>query len=805
MADVEIVVPLDDDPGIFASLALPGNPLAGAVYAGNHLLWKAKDMEDDPIMASIQPQLGFSGSRLTLPGANFEEQRKAAMHAYQASESLSGLAQGMPAELMWYSGHSLDRGTNDYFGLTKISGAPITVEEYRGETASVLLSTAKKVQEAAEKTREDAAAIAKVLARSPWIELSESEDDYVEMREVLAESLQTMDEDVKAFDAEVSETEVTALRAEVASLKEQLQQAKKTINESPVITDTQVEAYSENVSKYTEKIAELNKKLREWEKSEARLVEKIRKLEDDLRLKSKDLNHAIERNKDLSDRFNEFRLESKRKLKEVREKNVNRIAEAAGEPDDDQVAELTRLLEDCEAMLDRMGEERAIKQKIAETERKMKKVQKQLDDEKKKGRQKDANLSELRAQNATLKGVINEDARLDKIVSKTEEVIKQDLVEEVVQERTQRGIRATTPGQQKRERRDAQQDKTLDTRVAANQRKITAIKARRDRNREKGGPVKVPRLPKILPGTMDEAIRSVFNLDSRLRNITLRDEDIGSDPNKIALWSLIFDATGDDTEFRKKDPTHTHNEGHNIGEPVYPIKPKISGIRDTAPMLFYAPGGEARLHIAVPGRFFPKGATPGGLKGKQHALAGWAVYVKITYDDKEIYFFFNVQITQRLSPEKRPDQFEPLSWGLQLRKDGIYTSFKKFPLLATAQVAYSGQQDEIREALEVSDRWSEVKAHVTRVYLTSKSAIGDWSNKRAETTEKTEEEEGEQYQQVATDLQEWLKQRAKNGQVSYVQDTNITGTAWEEEAIPVLQDKLPASLPNSNAGDRSWW
>lgn len=812
---VGIDVALDGDPGIVASLALPGNPLAGAVYAGNHLLWKAKDMEADPIFAGIQPQLAIEGTRLTMPGATSEEQQEAAIHAYQVAESLSGVAQGMPAELLWHSGNSLTQGTNDYFGLTWIAGAPITVEQYGDETASVLQSTAKKVQEAAEQTKEDAARIAETLSRSPWIELSESEDEFIAMKTVLVNSLtQDIPEAVEAFEAEVAEEteEVTKLRDEVTSLKSQLATAKAQIDKSPVITDTQVGEHSENVKEYAKKIKELNKELRkqarEWEKAEARLVERIRKLEDDLRLTSKDLNHAIQRNADLSERFNDFRLESKRKLKEVREKNVKRISVARGEPDDDQVAELTRLLDDCEAMLKRLTQERATKQKIAEAERKLKQVEKQLLDQKKKSEEQKADLAELRAENTTLKDVVDKDAELDKDIEQVEKNIKQNQAKEVAQERRRRRRRATTPVQRRREQRDAQQDRTQDVPVATNEKRLTVLKTRRKQNRAKAGPpVKVLPLPKILPGTLDEAIRSAFNLDPRLLDRTLKAEEIEDDPNKIALWSLVLDAAGDDTEFRKKTPTHKHNEGHDIGKPSYPAKLKISGVKDTAPMLFYAPGGEARLHIAVPGRFFPKGATPAGLRGKQHALAGWAAYVKITYDpdDKTIYFFFNVQITQRLSPEKRPDQFEPPSWSLQLRKDGVYTSYKKFPHLATADVAYSGQQNEIRKALTVSDRWTEVKAHVTRVYLTSKSAIGEWGKKRRDTTEKTQEEEGEQYQQVATDLQEWLKLRAKKGEVSYVQDTNIPGTAWEGEAIPVLQDKLPASPPNLNARNQSWW
>lgn len=814
--DVEIDVPVDGDPGIFASLALPGNPLAGAVSAGNHLLWKAKDMEDDPIWASIQPQLGISGTRYSLSGANSEEQRKAAVHAYQASESLSGLARGMPAEMMWYSGQSLDRGTNDYFGLTEISGAPITVKQYSGETASVLLSTAKKVQKAAEDTREDASMIAERLLRSSWIELSESEDDYADMQKVLVQSLKTLDTDVETFDAEVSETEVTALRAEVASLKEQLRQAKKTINESPVITDTQVEAYSKNVSKYAKKIAELNKKLREWEKSEARLVEKIRKLEDDLRLKSKDLNHAIERNKDLSDRFNEFRLESKRKLKEVREKNVNRIAEAAGEPDDDQVAELTRLLEDCEAMLERMGKEREIKLKIAETERKLKEVKKHLEDQKKRGRQKDANLEELRAENATLETVIikdknqlkegqqqraqleQENTRLrdgleaiaeenDKGNAVSEELVKR-LVEENAESRSQRDLNVNTRPERVRQRRDKEKDKVDDLKInklSAKVKELQQIEA----NELQGARAAAPGIPSIIlvspkqegiaitPTTKQQAIDAVFRLQVPLRTTELTERTkVGKHPNRIAIWSFQMDSQPQDKGFEVLLGS-TYNGKVILQDAKAPLgADRFDAGNDSAPRLFTSGRSAMRLEFLAPSRFEDaEDVSEQKLIQKgPNVLLGFAVFVRIKMKEKgkkPVYLFAN-SATQDLpgSADLKKDSFEPSRWILQIGPTGANTPTPG--PLSQPSVVFHGMDNEEQVSVYTPGKWKSARTVFTRVYLTGGGNILDqWNQRIKKEVSNTEDERGKLYSEVSADLREWLKSKAVIKNIAFVVDT----------------------------------
>ncbi len=385
---------IDDSAGVVASLGLPGNPLAGAVYAGHHMLWKAED-------TNAERKRSFNKDSSVLEG-------------YSTSNSLSGLAKGVPIELAWHSG---DEPAEGYFGLRKIGavrlGFPMDPEDI--VTREILQATALHIQVSAETTAEKATALAK---KGLEVEPSPEEEKEVSAMMFLLEEIDKERKGAsKLFDAATP----VKLDKTIDALKKGVRELKK----APILDE---EDAAEYVQKVTALQAKLKERAKKWEKARNTLEETIKRLQDRLETELQNNEKLVRRSKEISDRFIAYRTETRKKMKEAREKVRTEMQQI--------IKDLKNLLDDCleRARKLRREHKKLIKKRLAE-------VNEKLDQEKKKKEKAERKLEAVRIERTAMAEVIEEQKeQMKKRTSERKEIARKRTVDKRAADREGREL-----------------------------------------------------------------------------------------------------------------------------------------------------------------------------------------------------------------------------------------------------------------------------------------------------------------------------------------------------------------------------
>ena len=826
---------LSEDQAFLASLALPRSPLAGAVFAGHHLWWKGKDTttENKTVNDAFEAKEG--------------DPQKTIFLQYGASTALSGLTKGLDAEMAWSSGHDLQQDQASYFKIKKIgnnSDVKAQMEYYKNIFEQVI----PDIQTAADASLFTANKLAEeYIPRDEEIEnvIKHLIPDKTGVSPIKKKT-NTL---VKNFDAGLAMDQEGLLEflADITSKSgKALTGAGKygqTLKVLPLITPLPVEESKEALKEYKDAIKELQTKLNGLEKKHtselATLVDKLRDLEETLGTEVENVRRATKKWKELSARFNEYRLESIQKRKDATEKVRQEKKEALAMVK--KHSDTLELLEACQERLASLETKRQEAHKISadalqeeqgklETQRttleaEIEQLKSKISAESSKGdaklNQQKENLEkiiqELTAtaeanqvnhdkETAHLKSTIQKDA-------KTLETAKGDLL--LMKNHNIELINLNAGLEKERDILAAEvvQDhaaaKALAAEVLAetNQNKAAAITIKHAKDdvdvlktqveESKGGPKPIGDVPMswIAPQSKEDAIESVFHLDQRIQKKIIDMSLLGTKASRT-VWSLILDRTGKWKGFGNVKSARKYM-GRVLTAP-FPADlgpaPKSPTDQEpteyTTPGIFYSLKGKVKLHILIPSRFIPpkgkgKGGYkwPGGLTGA-HLLIGFSVYLEIFRKDKStIRFFTNVESKSIVTAKLTAGKFQPTYMFLQIGTERISTSGSRN--LVGATVAYSGKEAAILEAMKNTEAWVKVKAHVTRVYLHGVTPQNQWESERDEVWDVPDSQTGKKdkdkkkYGAAEKLLQDWLNKNKNN--LSFVTDTNLTGIERPKE------------------------
>ena len=815
---------LSEDQAFLASLALPRSQLAGAVFAGHHLWWKGKDTAAEDQKVKLAKKEG--------------NPKKTILVQYGASTSLKGLTQGLDAEMAWNSGHDLKKG-QAYFKIKKIgTNSNVKAKEYYKDIFSEVIPDIRKtagqsfetaemlVQEYIPTNEEIEDLIKRMTPDKMGISPAEKKsnllvDEYNASFDLDQEKLRTLVEKVTNFSNEATATSNTVS-----------QMLKKSSSSSDPLPEKVVKNSQKALKKYKDAITELEKEIKKLKTSHARalatFIDKLKKAKDSLATQVKNVDKATRKWKELSARFNEYRLDTIKKKKAAIEKvrKKEEEARATAKKHSDTLA----LLVDCQERLGSFEKKRTGMTELLEameTEKKTEKEELEIQKE-----ELEEQIEELRAgikedstaggdklnkQKERLEGIIQklklaaktnqvknkqlttENKQLIKVGTAATNLIKK-LQEEVNQEHKKNKADVVITNEEAED--DVATDEVINEAQEELKEEIENLETiivdiEPDDDESEALPFKGISNKWIVPTTKKAAIESVFNLNQPLLTNTVdmktfyRENTNELDPNKFTLWSLILDKEGENGKgFGKKDPSERNYVGQPLTTPfpselgLSPKNPEDRKPRDyTTPGIFYSLEGPVRLHILLPSRFirpkktkkFKKGVPwPGGFTGP-HVLIGFSVYLQITLENKKtIRFFTNVEskteiVTSKLDPQK----FDPSYLFLQIGEDGLSTNTKGE--LAGVDMAYSNKEEDILDVIQSPKKWIGVKAHVTRVYIHRKTGtMNGWKTERGD-----EWADGNPYGKIETNLQKWLI--ANERDISFVTDTNLTGIEIKNE------------------------
>ncbi len=317
---------LSQDKAVLASLALPKNRLAGAIFAGHHLWWKGSDTAAET-------------KKVENPS---NEKEKKMFLQYAASNSLLGLSKGLNAEIAWNSGKDLT-ADQAYFGLKKIGSSSVEAEAYY---ADIFYETVPRIDKAAG----DSLKMSKHLI----LEYSTLETEMIMLRQTLPGVKVAT---AKAFDLyETEKPNEVELDAALVAMKvagATLDLSTTALNESwlkPSWGQREAE-YKASLETYETETKELRGTLKKFRMRQGsairKLEETIRKLEEKLATSEARLLQMKKKNQALAKDFTTHINTTRDKMAAIKEKNKKDMekVDAATEENTDR---LETLLKACE-------------------------------------------------------------------------------------------------------------------------------------------------------------------------------------------------------------------------------------------------------------------------------------------------------------------------------------------------------------------------------------------------------------------------------------------------------------------------
>ncbi len=834
---------LSQDEAILASLALPRNPLAGAIFAGHHLWWKGNDVVEE--LARVE---------------NEAVPKKASFLQYGTSSSLSNLSQGLHAEVAWNSGKTLEKD-DMYLGLKTINNKIDDDKQYFKTIFSATIPLINKAAtESLEKSKEllkeyigseqDAVMATKTLEVIKGVETGE-DNLFIAYWKKQAGELEIL---TKAQDAVIkayaSLQDYDEELTEFFSLEESTLIEEKEIDAGKVpFAKVDLEEYETQLGEYETTISNLKAQIKKMGIAERALEEKVRNLREKLITADQSHLKILAKRKDLSTRYANYVKGSRKRMAEAKEKirvKMQKAAKEAAEAAEIHANGLENLLKACEAHVaaleseQKKGTEEAKGtmqrlldevEKVQEKEKSNKELKKQnkLLTQEAGEAQRFAEINEKKAEEARLesqKNVKNMELKLneEKTKAQKEEELNRALEKknvlltqmttelqglvninktEVAAERArhkQMVETLTLENEKLNEEAEAAatEDKKQDTITEKKEEVIELLVEQINIipaptsiiSKPKHGPSTAKIISKnwIFPITKQDAIESVFHLDQRLQNNTINKAAAAKDANKITLWSLIYDGVGLEQDFKKRpmksiymDPPRPSTVLTVMNSPKY--LDDIAGT-NTVPTIFYAPEGNIRIQILVPSRFIlAKGKKPPGATGP-HVLIGFSVYLQILEgDDSVSSFFVNLELKHNeVTKNLLAKAFYPTKSVLEITETGITN--KLDGQLASKEVVYSGNQQKILETIKSSGTWQDVRGHVTRVYLHGDASrpIKKWTTFRQA---ELKDSNGKYYRDIEGNLQKWLTLRRNS--LSFVTTTDIVGVKLTE----TIDTKMP--------------
>ncbi len=785
------------DQAVLASLALPRNPLAGAIFAGHHLWWKGDDVGKE--LARVEDE-------------NETNPKKASFLQYGATSSLSDLSQGLRAEMAWNSGGILKEDKR-YLGLQTI-GSKADAKKY---LETIFVETIPWIKAAAKTSLENSE---KLLSEY----LGREQDEAM-----AGKTMETMLKDTKTAEDELFEaygtTQVEELKILAAAQKAVIDAYEFVVEDGDIFTEaleksteeaafpkTELENYRKWLDTYKDKIAELQKQKKVTEtamgKKVRALEESVRRLRDQLATADQSHLRILAKRKDLSARYADYVKGSRKRMqieKEKIRKKMQASADAAAAAAKEHSNRLAGMLKNCETRLAEFDLKRKEEHKISE--KKVGSMEHLLKEVEKKVQEKEKSNKELKDENAllgkantdteeTLEEEVEKNKKLNKLVEAYKN-LENTQTEEIKQDHAEANQRLSVA------LKENTQNIAQEEEIKKEKEKIEVLSSSTG---SKPGPPTGNRVLDswIFPKTKGDAIESVFHLNQNLQNTEINKQKAAKDPNKSTLWSLVFDGYGKENKenFAKFKQQRTY-----VGQPQSPsmavgeaptVPGDIDARKHTSPAIYYNLEGPAAFEIDMPSRFVSPGtkANPWPKKADfngPHVFIGFSAYVQILKDDNTTTRFF---VNQELKPDdktvagvlkgtKLGIKFLPTQWFLQINTLGIGSTFRG--QLADSSTAYSGNEKKILKTVEDRNDWVNIKANVTRVYLhKDKKIINDWKIEKAEQLAALKK--GETYEDMAKKSRKWLLDHQKN--LSFVTDTNIMGTP-QKNPLEIVKTKLP--------------
>ncbi len=769
---------LSQDRAFLASLALPRNQLAGAIFAGHHLWWKGQDTvtENNKVKDALE--------------AN-EDPQKTILLQHGTSTALSGLTKGLDAEMAWSSGHDL-KHEQAYFKIKKIgnnSDAKERKKYYAGIFSKVIPGIQKAAADSLFTTNK---LVEEYIPRDEEIEnlIKHLTPDPMEKEEESAAAQETT-EWVKDYDDGLAMDQKKLLKnlANVMNKSdralagsEKFSQTMKVLPLTAPLPVEIVEESEEALREYKNAIDALEKEINRLETKHAgelaTLIDNLRDLEDRLRTEVENVAKATEKWKELSARFNEYRLDTKKKIKAAREK-VRQEKEEALALAKKHSDTLEGLLKACQEHLATFEERRTGMDELLNV------IQKEKKKEKKKLEVQIEQLRlELEESDTALKeteGLLQDEVEENKQLQKNVEdrnALEKTLTNEVKQSNAVADA-AFAAAKLEKEQNEAEAKK-----IKQAQDKVDAS------GQSKKGPKGVSN-SWIFPKTRQHVIDSVFQMEPRLQNTPINQKEAMANLTKFTLWSLIFDAKGSSHRKSFEEVTKSQFLGKiELTMVTTAKKPGKIHANDTIPKIFYAKTGPVRLHFEIPGRFIRKETNERKWLPEifgPHALIGFSVYLQIMKNnDTTTSFFTNLELKASIPKTMKKDKFSPARWSFQIREDGIRSSAEGGDLAGSSMI-YGGDEKNVLKALQTSSDWKSVKAHVVRVYLNGDiKIINEWTTLREAAIGSSNKKK---YKIIAKNLRDWLGKHTKN--LYFVTDTSLTGIQ-EDHILKTIENPFPS-------------
>ena len=517
------------------------------------------------------------------------------------------------------------------------------------------------------------------------------------------------------------------------------------------------------------------------------LEESVRRLRDQLITADQSHLRILAKRKDLSARYADYVKGSRKRMQNEKEKirkkmqaSAAKAAKAAKEHSD----RLAGMLKACETRLAEFDLKRKEEHKISE--KKVGSMQSLLDAATEKTKEKETENKKLEKKNTALteaNGLFN-----NLIKTKAAEI-------EQERERFQEMVKKLSVEAEAAVVEDVKQD----AKMKKEKKKIVLLvtpapSLTPNPKLKKPGPSTetiVERVQEswIFPKTKKDAIESVFNLNEDLKIVVMNQPVIKENLNKFTMWSLLYDGVGLEQDFNKQLPQSIYRDPPREPSIIQGVKSPtnrdtIRATSDTAPAIFYAPKGDIRIQILVPSRFIlTKETKPKGATGP-HVLIGFSVYLQILKaDDSVSSFFMNLELKHNEVEKNLPAKtFYPTKSVLEIAESGITSQLEG--QLASGEVAYSGNQQNILKTIQSSGTWKNVRGHVTRVYLHGNATkpIREWTRFRQEELDHSHRK---LYGHIEENFKQWLISNKEH--LSFVTTTNIAGTRLNE----AIETKLP--------------
>ncbi len=295
---------LSQDQAVLASLALPKNPLAGAIFAGHHLWWKGDDVSEE--LTRVDEE---------------DDQRKASFLQYGTSSSLSDLSQGLRAEMAWNSGGTLE-GDKRYLGLQTI-GSKVDAKKY---LETIFGKTIPQFKEAADKSFEKSKELMKeyigreqdaTMVKNMLVGPSETKGTLEETEDALFEAYGTtqvkeLNKLVAAQDAVIKAYDLVVKGGDTFT------KALEEATEEAAFPETELENYEKWLNTYKDTIAALQKKIKTTGTAVGikvrALEEKVRRLRDQLVTADQSHLKILAKRKDLSARYADYVKGSRKRM-----------------------------------------------------------------------------------------------------------------------------------------------------------------------------------------------------------------------------------------------------------------------------------------------------------------------------------------------------------------------------------------------------------------------------------------------------------------------------------------------------------